>query len=85
MTIAIFGTAFLVSLSYIALKAYQQLNVMHGEYKLMLPISFLMALCEVTVVAFVVKTSLWILIPIGLGGGLGCMASTYLHSKRKGR
>ena len=84
MTTVIFSTAFLVSFVYIFLKAFQQLNVFHKEYKLVMPTSFAMAFCEVAVIAFVVKTSLWVFVPIGLGGGLGCMTSMWVHSKRKG-
>ena len=75
----IFFVAFLVSFVYVFLKAFQQLNVVHGEYKLMLPISYLLALCEVFTIGAIVATSPWIFLSIGTGGGLGCMLSCYTH------
>jgi len=67
--------AFAVSFIYIYLKAWQQINVMHKNYKAVPLVSMLMALCEVLTIGLVVKTSFWMFIPIGIGGGLGCILS----------
>lgn len=75
-------TAFATSFLYIFLKCAQQLNVVHKQYLWVLPTSMSMALCEVYVISTTAKTGFgWLAIAIGLGAGLGCMASMYLHGK----
>lgn len=76
--------AFIVSFVYIYLKAWQQINVIHQKYINVLPVSLMMALCEVSIIALVVRDSLWMFIPIGLGGGLGCMLSMKINKVKKG-
>jgi len=74
--------AFATSFVYIALKATQQLNVVHKQYMWVLPTSMAMALCEVYVIATAAKTGFgWLAFFIGLGAGLGCMTSMYFHGK----
>lgn len=72
-----FGAAFL----FVLLKSFQQLNVVHGRYLWVLPASMLMAVCEVYVT---VQAALngwgWVVLPIGIGSGLGAMAGMWLHS-----
>ncbi len=85
-----FAAAFAASFCYVGLKAFQQLNVVHGQYLWVIPISIGMAACEVYVVASVVKTGwdLPMVLLIGLGSGLGCIASMYTHkllTKGKGK
>lgn len=81
---AIATSAFLVSFLYIFVKAFQQLNVMKTEYAWMVPTSLVMAACEVFIIGTAATTQQWwIFIPIGLGGGIGCMASVYMHSKMR--
>lgn len=79
MTTAIaFGAAF----AFVFLKAFQQLNVVHKQYLWVLPTSCLMAACEVYVIATTARNGYgWIVLAIGLGSGLGAMASMYLHSR----
>ena len=78
----IYLTAFLTSFVYIALKATQQLNVVHKQYLWVLPTSMAMAVCEVYVIATTAKNGFgWLAIAIGLGAGLGCMASMWLHGR----
>lgn len=73
-------TAFAVSFVYIYLKAWQQINVMKERYRWVMPVSFGMAICEVSVIGLVVAKSFWMFIPIGLGGGIGCiMAMKWNH------
>ncbi len=74
--------AFLSSFCFVALKAFQQLNVVHKQYWWIMPTSMLMAVCEVYVVAQVAVNGFgWIVFWIGLGAGLGAMSSMWLHGK----
>ncbi|MCY0910862.1 MULTISPECIES: hypothetical protein [Massilia] len=74
--------AFCAAFVFIFLKAFQQLNVMHKQYLLVLPTSMLMAACEVYVIATTARNGYgWIVLAIGLGSGLGAMASMWLHSR----
>ena len=78
----IYLTAFATSFVYIFLKATQQLNVVHKQYLWVLPTSMSMAACEVFVISTTAKNGFgWIALAIGLGAGLGCMASMYMHGK----
>jgi hypothetical protein len=76
---AVFGA----SVAFIFLKAFQQLNVVHSKYWLVLPTSMGMALFEVTVVYNIAHHGLWVFVPCGLGGGLGCLGSMYIHKKMR--
>lgn len=74
--------AFISSFCFVGLKSFQQLNVVHKQYMLVLPTSMLMALCEVYVIATVAKSGFgWLAVVIGVGAGLGCMTSMYVHGK----
>jgi hypothetical protein len=78
-------TIFAVTFIYVALKAMQQLQVVNYEFARVLPVSFGMALCEVTIMLSVVNdVGFWGFIPMGLGGGLGAMLSMYLHKRMNG-
>lgn len=72
---------------YVALKAFQQLNVVHDEFKWIMPISLSMAACEVAVVSAIVKApDLFLILAIGLSAGVGAIASMLLHRRmRNGR
>lgn len=76
----IFGVAFL----FVGLRAFQQLNVQHGRELWVIPTSLLMALCEVTIVAAIVKAGMAAVLPLGLGAGLGCIAAMRLHQHMRG-
>lgn len=82
-----YALAFVASFFFIALKSFQQLNVVRRAYRWIMPTSFLMAACEVYVIANVAKYGFGPLVFwVGLGGGLGSLAATYLHfSKVKGQ
>lgn len=72
----------LASFVFVFLKALQQLNVVHGNRWWVLPTSFAMATCEVAVVANMAKFGWgWIIIPVGLGGGLGCLVAMEFHRR----
>ena len=78
-----FLAAFVASFLFVGLKAAQQLNVVHDQYWLVVPTSVLMAVCEVYVVANIAHLG-WhvsLVLSVGLGSGLGCVASMYLHRR----
>lgn len=75
-----FALTFCVSFAFVALRAFQQLNVQHSRYWWVMPTSMLMAVCEITIVTQLVKTGLALAIPLGLGAGLGCIAAMQLHN-----
>lgn len=73
---------FLTSFAFIFLKSWQQLNVVRRMYWWILPTSMLMAVCEVYVIATVAKFGWgWLVMWVGLGGGLGSTAATWLHHR----
>lgn len=74
--------AFCTSFVFIFLKALQQQNVIAKQYLWVLPTSMTMAACEVYVVATTARNGYgWIILAVGLGSGLGCMASMWFHGK----
>jgi hypothetical protein len=75
-----YALAFLASFAFIFLKAFQQLNVVHRQYLLVMPTSMAMAACEVAIIALVVKQGWgWLVLYTGFGAGLGCVAAMWLH------
>lgn len=69
----------------IALRAFQQLNVIHDNRMWVIPASVGMAACEVLTVALMVKEGWgWIVLWIGFGGGLGTLTSMWLHKRIRG-
>ena len=74
---------FFANFVFIFLKAAQQRNVAHMHYGPVLPLSFILAFTEIYVIYTVVQQGLdWTyILAIGLGGGLGCMSSMYLHER----
>ncbi len=75
---------FAASFLYVGLKAFQQLNVVHDERLLVVPISLLMATCEVFIVSQIVVNGFgWIVLWIGLGAGLGALFSMSLHKRMR--
>lgn len=83
---AVFAANFL----FIFLKAFQQRNVMGLHYAWVVPTSFAMAVAEVGVIGIVaVKATqaehfldMWpMIVSIALGGGIGCVASMWVHYK----
>ena len=86
-----YALAFLASLLYIALKATQQRQVMHAEYRKMPPVSIGMAFCEVFIMVNVVHTAdsvaglIVLALCIGTGAALGSIIGTYLHASKHPR
>lgn len=78
----LFGSTFI----YVTLKAFQQLNVQHDQYKWVPPACFGMALCEVITLTHVIKEgSLWAAVPIGVGAMFGCWLAMWAHRKLRQR
>lgn len=74
--------AFAVSFVYVSAKAAQQLNVQHDKWRWVLPCSLVMAFMEVSGVLIVMRAnSLWLFIPIGTGGAMGCLSAMFLHRR----
>lgn len=77
---------FAVNTLYIFLKAFQQLNVVHDKYLWIPIVSLCMALCEViSIGAIAAYRDLWLAVPIGLGGGVGCLIAMWMHKKMRNR
>ena len=68
---------------FIGLKAFQQRNVIHDNYGLVILTSNAMAFFEVYVVYTIAKhgVDLWLVLALGLGGGTGCLAAMLLHKR----
>lgn len=77
--------AFLGSFMFVALKAFQQRNVVFLNWIWIVPLSMAMAWAEVKMVGAIglqvaeqgLDSPIWI--PIGLGAGLGCVSAMWLH------
>lgn len=77
-----FIAAFFISFVTVGLKATQQLNVLHNRVWWVLPCSLLMGLTEVSGVLLIVRAeSLWMFLPLGLGGWAGCLLAMSLHKR----
>jgi len=75
---------FFTSLLFIALRAFQQLNVQHDRYLWVPPTTLGMACCEVTTIGLVVKAAtLWSALPMAAGGILGCWGAMYFHKRMR--
>ena len=75
---------------FIFLKAFQQRNVAFLHYWWVVPTSMTMAVVEVGVIGWVAIQAtqtakfldLWpLILAVGLGGGLGAVASMYIHKR----
>lgn len=68
---------------FIALKAFQQLNVVHGEKVLVFVTSHLMALAEVFLVAqYASHGPVWpLILVVGTSAGLGSVAAILFRQK----
>lgn len=79
--------AFIASYVYIWAKATQQLQVVNFRYWRIMPMSYVMALCEVFIMVNVIRTAdsfgglLLLGISIGTGAGLGCLTAMRLYKK----
>lgn len=72
---------FLISLIAVFLKGFQHQNVIGGKYKSAFFFSYGMAVLDVAVISFVVKSGWWSILPVGTGAAIGIVASMYLYRK----
>jgi hypothetical protein len=78
------------SFLFIGLKAIQQRQVMRAQYARMPALSIGMAFCEIFIMANVVRSSgdtaglVLLALAIGLGGGMGSIAGTWIHKRKHG-
>lgn len=79
----IYLSAFFVSMIYVGMRAFQQLNVQHDRRLLVVPTSMAMAFGEAFLWTWVVhsNTDALLIALIGIGSGLGCLASMALHKR----
>lgn len=78
----IYAVLYLNTFLFIALRAFQQLNVSHDRYLWIPPVSMAMAVCEiVTITKVVALGSYWAAIPMGVGGFTGSWFAMWLHKR----
>lgn len=72
---------FFANFGFIFLKAFQQQNVIHGNWWWVVPTSSAMALGEIFVIFQVAQQGIdfWLWLAVAMGGGLGCIASMWCH------
>ena len=75
----------IVSAAHIALRAFQQLNVMHDRKSWVIGTSMLMAAAEVYVIVANARAWEWrTVLATGVGAGCGCIAAMLVHEKLRG-
>jgi hypothetical protein len=69
--------------AFVFLKAFQQRNVAFDHYLPVIPTSWLMAICEVYVIAVIVKVGYdpAMVFAIGTGSGIGAVCAMWLHRR----
>jgi hypothetical protein len=72
---------FFATFLYASLRAFQQKNVTGDKYLLVMPTSMIMAFADIYLISTVAKTGVdWIVIPYGLGAGIGAIVAMKLHN-----
>lgn len=74
------GMAF-ASFCVVALRAFQQQNVIHAHYKLAVATSYCLAFADIAIVLAVVSTGWPAAIWIGTGGAFGVTFAMYGHNR----
>lgn len=81
----IYVSMFFASLTYVAARSFQQINVQKKIYVLIPFVSIVMAFLDVFVMSMIVKHSSGdltaVALVMGLGGGCGSMLAVYAHDK----
>jgi hypothetical protein len=82
-TIIAFLSVAAANFVFIGLKAFQQRNVIHDNYGLVVLTSNAMAFFEVYVVYTIAQhgIDIWLVLALGFGGGTGCLAAMLLHKR----
>lgn len=72
---------FTAMFALVFIRAFQQRNVAHLHYRAIMPTSFAFAILDIVVITEVVKQGMTaeLVVPMALGGGLGCMTSMKVH------
>jgi len=86
MSELIAGVAYFI---FVFFKAFQQKNVAFDHYRWIMPISYAMATTEVFIISLIAVKAvhgitpelLWFALTIGTGGGLGALASMWIHNR----
>lgn len=73
----------IASFCMVALRAFQQLNVMHDRRLWVPPTSFGMAIAEVSIVLSAIQQGWWSWVPMGIGGSVGCLLAMWLHGRMR--
>lgn len=82
----IYAASFFAMFVFVFFKSFQQLNVVHNNYAMVVPTSVAMAACEVFVITSIVKTGWgWIVLAVGLGGGLGALSAMLIHRRLRAK
>ena len=79
--LAVFAAAF----TWVGLKSFQQLSVMHHRLGAIWPVSLGMACTEFFVVVNIARGDPWVILPLWLGGALGCTVSMVAHKRWRER
>ena len=72
---------------YVFMRAFQQRNVIHNNYKWIPPVSYAMAVCDSFLIYSIAKHAdafyaiALIAFSAGTGGSIGCIAAMLLHDK----
>jgi len=72
---------FFAAFCVVALRAFQQQNVIHGHYKLAVATSYGLAFADIAIVLAVVATGWPAAIWIGTGGAFGVTFAMFMHSR----
>ncbi|MCK5013231.1 MAG: hypothetical protein KAS66_05385 [Candidatus Omnitrophica bacterium] len=78
---------FFASFAYVALRAFQQLNVQHHKIGWAVPISYGMAYFDMFLIGTIainavnLEDKVWLWFQLGTGGALGAIFSMLLHKK----
>ena len=71
----------IANFALIGLKAAQQLNVVHDKYLWIPLMSIGLAVTEVIVIVKIVETGFIAVVPMIIGGVLGCWIAMYVHKR----
>lgn len=76
-----FALVALANFAFIGLKAGMQRAVAWGRYAWVPVFSGALALCEYYVIHAVVEHGAWVILPLWVGGSLGCLSAMWLTRK----
>lgn len=74
-------TAAFAAFCVVALRAFQQQNVVHGYFKWAIGTSYALAFADIAIVLAVVQSGWPVALWIGTGGALGVTFAMFIHAK----